>query len=272
MIRRVLGLDRACAVDLERDQSRESGIADVPDRRMVAEPFRQGRRALACGDASASSSVSSPRSSEAAASGDAVIPERPRMSLSRAVVSGSRVTVAPSNASWRPVRYFVAEWIDDVGAFLERAEVDRRRRGCVADDQAAMRAERVPVREREQRVRRCLDPDDVGVRGRSRSGRTRRNAGPSARDCGRGRRCRSTPPRPARSSRPAPQRRATPLSRHPFRMRRGARRRLPALQAAPRRPRRLDGRSARRRTHAARRPRRTARSSSGRPNPSAESS
>ncbi len=35
---------------------------------------------------------------------------RERTSRSRAVFSGSRVTVAPSSASWLPVRNFVAEW------------------------------------------------------------------------------------------------------------------------------------------------------------------
>jgi hypothetical protein len=58
---------------------------------------------------------------------------------------------------------------DDVAPVLERPEPKRRRDGCVADDGSGVRSRRIEVGHREQRVRRCLDEDEVDVR-RGRSG------------------------------------------------------------------------------------------------------
>ena len=58
---------------------------------------------------------------------------------------------------------------DEVAAALERAQVDRRRRGRVADDEARVRGGGLEVGHRQERVRRRLDPDEVGA-GRRRAG------------------------------------------------------------------------------------------------------
>ena len=54
----------------------------------------------------------------------------------------------------------------DVGALVERVQEDRRRDGRVADDEGRMRANRLPVGQREQRIRRRLEPQHVGAGGR----------------------------------------------------------------------------------------------------------
>ena len=53
-----------------------------------------------------------------------------------------------------------------IAAELERAQVHRRRRGRVADDETGVRRRRLEVGHRQQRIRRRLDPDEVGARGR----------------------------------------------------------------------------------------------------------
>ena len=82
---------------------------------------------------------------------------------------------------------------DDVGARVERLEVDRRRDGRVADDRGrGGPASDFPVRQGQRRVRRRLDPDDVGVGRRRRSGRTRRTRCRTPRASRRACSCRST--------------------------------------------------------------------------------
>jgi hypothetical protein len=55
---------------------------------------------------------------------------------------------------------------DQVAAVLERAQVHRRGGGGIADDEAVVGGGRFEVGHRQQRVRRRLDPDDVGLGGR----------------------------------------------------------------------------------------------------------
>ena len=55
---------------------------------------------------------------------------------------------------------------DDVAAVLERPEPKRRRDGRVADDGCGVRGRRLEVGHRQERVRRCLDEDEVDVRRR----------------------------------------------------------------------------------------------------------
>ena len=55
---------------------------------------------------------------------------------------------------------------DEVAAALERPQVDGRRRRGVAENQAGVRGGRLEVRHRQQRVRRSLEPDEVGACGR----------------------------------------------------------------------------------------------------------
>ena len=54
---------------------------------------------------------------------------------------------------------------DEVGAVLERAEVDRRRHGRIDDDGRGVGGGRFEIRHREVRVRRRLEPDEVGASG-----------------------------------------------------------------------------------------------------------
>ena len=180
--------------------------------------------------------------------------------------SGSRVTVAPSSASWRPGQELRRRVDDDVGALVERAQVDGRRRRSRRRRRGPGGPAAPPSRARERRVCRRLDPDDVGVGRRRRSGRTRRSGCPSARARGRAPRCRSRRPRRARSSCPGRAKASTTAvaGGRPG----GVEERVAALElarAAPRPLRRSGARSGRRRTRAARRARRRARSSSGRP-------
>ena len=113
---------------------------------------------------------------------------------------------------------------DEVAAELEWPQVDGRRRGRVADDETRVRRGRFEVGHRQERIRRRLDPDEVGACGR-RAGLVEEdvleppalelaeeNAGPVVRvlrqrDRRAGREQRRER---ARSSRPSPTRRAAP--------------------------------------------------------------
>ena len=54
----------------------------------------------------------------------------------------------------------------DVAAELERADAERCRDGRVADDRGGVRGGSLEVGHRQHRVRRRLEPDQIGVRGR----------------------------------------------------------------------------------------------------------
>ena len=56
---------------------------------------------------------------------------------------------------------------DEVGAALEGTQVDRGRGGGVDDDGRRVGRGRLEVGDGQERVRRRLDPDEIGVRGRS---------------------------------------------------------------------------------------------------------
>ena len=55
---------------------------------------------------------------------------------------------------------------DEVGAVLERAQVDRRRRGRVDHDAGGMRSRGLEVRHGQERIRRRFEPDHIRALGR----------------------------------------------------------------------------------------------------------
>ncbi len=133
---------------------------------------------------------------------------------------------------------------DDVAAVLERAHVEGRRGRRVAHDPSRMSGGGLEVRQREERVRRRLEPDEVDRRrAAGRSGRTRPSRCPSGRARRASRPCRSRrPPRARRSARARAARgRATSPPRS--RRRRAAPRRRRARRGAPRPPRSSGSRS-----------------------------
>ena len=134
------------------------------------------------------SSESSPRRSIAAASGaadDARAACAPR--AAGRVAPASRVTVAPSSASWLPGQELRRRVDDDVGALVERAQEHRRRDGRVADDEPGVARAPRPSRARSApgsratRPRRRRRPPAAG-----RSGRTRRRSRPQRASCANG--------------------------------------------------------------------------------------
>ena len=74
--------------------------------------------------------------------------------------------VAPSSASCDAGQELRRRMHDNVGSLVERAEIEGRGDGRVADDEAAVRAQSIPVRQRQDRVRGRFDPHDVGRRRR----------------------------------------------------------------------------------------------------------
>ena len=225
-------LDGARLGDVERDQAAEAGVADVLDRRDERAGARRSRSPTRCGAASARSSVSSPRSSAAAASGEAVMPALTRSSRSRVGVRCARDRRAEQRVvvAGQELRRRVH---DDVGAFVERAQVDRRRDGRVADDQAG--------------VRRAERPSSAASASGSPATRPRRCRPRAARPPGRTRRGGSRTARAGRSACPVPkyapsasaigragagEARGARSSSRPSRTRRGARRRPRARPAS----------------------------------------
>ena len=170
----------------------------------------QARVAVSVCRRTRTSSVRRPRSSSQHGSGAATIPV-----LERNVEQPLRVLLARAHDRAEQHVRVAAEVLrravhDEVGAVLERPQEHRRRGRRVDDDRGGMRRGGLQVGHRQERVRRRLQPDQVGVRAAAaRSGRTRRSADPSARAPGRGRSCRSSSPRRARSSAPGEQNAST---------------------------------------------------------------
>ena len=132
---RGLDLARGLGVcDVEREQPAEARVADDLDRRVVAQPLGERRRARGDGAPCAPGASSACASSSQHGSGAATIPVRPRNSRRRSASSAERQATAPSSTSWWPPRYLVALCSGEVGAVLERAQVDRRRGGRVDHD------------------------------------------------------------------------------------------------------------------------------------------
>ena len=129
------GLDGARLGDVERDQAAEAGVADVLDCRDARRAGRRSRSRSRCAAACA------PRASRARAgarrpsSGEAVMPALTRSSRRRAVCGVARDRRAEQRVvvAGQELRRRVD---DDVGALVERAQVDGRRDRRVADDQA----------------------------------------------------------------------------------------------------------------------------------------
>ena len=123
------------------------GIADELDRRVRLEPAGELRRASRSGGASRTSSVVEAAQERARRVGRGREAERAcALRSRRSSLLGIAVTVAPSSASWWPVRYFVAEWRTTSAPSSSALQVDGRREGRVADDEAAMGAQRPPSR------------------------------------------------------------------------------------------------------------------------------
>ena len=193
-----------------------------------------------------------------------------RSARSRAVFSGSRVIVAPSSASWLPVRNFVAEWTTTSAP----SSSARRKIGVETVASATTSPPWARTASQSGTVSTGFAGDSTqttsaggGVPVWSYS----TNVDPPAPELAqqhRGAEVRALRERDLRAR--AARARAARSSRRPCPTSRAARRRPRAPRAEPRPRRRSGGRSARSRTRAARRPGRTARWSSGRRAPPAE--
>ena len=160
--RRRLDASRGVAVgDVERHQPAEAGIAH--DRHAPG-ARRAGARARArsrSGARRGTASVCRLRSSSQHGSGAATMPvvvaelaQARGVLLALAHDGAEEHVVVPAEVLRRAVE-------DEVGAVLERAQVDRRRGGRVDDDRRRMRGCGLEVGHRQERVRRRLEPDEL---------------------------------------------------------------------------------------------------------------
>ena len=179
-------------------------------------------------------------------------------------VSGSRHTTAPRSTSEWPLRYFVALWRTRSAPCSSGRRWIGRRGGCVDEHRRRVGRGGLEVGHRQERVRRCLEPDELDAVGR-RAGLVELHVleAPALELAEEASASRSSSLRRPRSWRRARGEPGRPRSsrRHP--RRRGAPRRRRARRGRARRRRRWGARSAGSRTRPARRPR-TARTSSGR--------
>ena len=116
-----------------------------------------------------------------AASGEATRRSRAELAQPRGGLLASGRRRAPSSTSWWPPRYFVALWRTTSAP----CSSGRRRTGVDAvashDDGRRVRGRRLEVGQRQERVRRRLEPDECRRPAARPSGRTRRRTAPSAR-------------------------------------------------------------------------------------------
>ena len=94
------------------------------------------------------------------------MPERVRNSCRRAAASARFADDDAEHDFVVAAEVFRRAVQDEVGAVLEGAKMDRCRGGRVDDHGRGMRGRSLQVRHRQERVRRCLDPDEVDSVGR----------------------------------------------------------------------------------------------------------
>ena len=263
-------LDRArVAVHVEREQAAEAADSGtVSTFGMGLEPARELARP------SRSGGERGPRASSARGGAARPGPARRRCPSGRGTRAGgssssvTRQTTAPSSTSRVPAEVLRRAVQHEVGAALERPQVDRRRGRRVDHDRRRMRGGGLEVGHREERVRRRLQPDELDAVGR-RPGLVELHVLEApARELAEERRRPVVAALGDRDVSPGfEQRRARPRRCTPSPTRRAAPRRRRARPSAPRRPLRSGGRSAGSRTRRARRPRTASveRSSGGTP-------
>src|SRR5581483_244300 len=140
----------------------EARVTDAFDRRMGGEPARELERALGL---AANAEVERLQAAEEEP-GRVRRRDRPAQSAqladAREIVPAARHeraeqdVVVPAEVLRRAVE-------DEVGAVLERSQEGRRRSGGVDDHDGGMGSRRLEIRKRQERIGRCLEPDEVGA-------------------------------------------------------------------------------------------------------------
>ena len=151
---------RVAVRDVERHQPPETGVADDLDARVPVEPARELARRLALPlDAQ-------PQRAQAPEQEPAGVGRRDDSRRRSKVAQPRRVLLAPADDRSEQDVVVAGEVLrgaveDEVGAVLERAQVDGRRGGRVDDDRRRVRRRGLEVGHRQERIRRRLGPDEL---------------------------------------------------------------------------------------------------------------